>query len=153
MTHDFASQHASPAHSSQAYSGFLSILQSLCSLPFSILRAVVDFFAPPSALELSLRQRQTVHAQAPVAEFASTPACTNTQSPRTQLQIDSSQVNETALHTPNTMKKIATNDRPTVISAKKTLKTGLTMQHGRIIISGRMADVCAELERLAALEA
>ena len=51
------------------------------------------------------------------------------------------------------MQKIAANDRPTLTSAKKTLKTGLTMQHGRIIISGRMADVCAELERLAALEA
>jgi hypothetical protein len=166
MTNDFASQNPSfhtnhqvnhQGSTGHAYSGFLSILSSLCSLPYLALRAVVDFFAPPSAFELAQRQHRIERIQALAAEFASKPAGlstqTSTDSPATQLPIDSRLINETSLHTLNTMKKIATNDRPTLTSAKKTLKTGLTMQHGRIIISGRMADVCAELERLAALEA
>jgi hypothetical protein len=31
--------------------------------------------------------------------------------------------------------------------------SALSQQAGRMVISGRMADVCAELDRLAALEA
>lgn len=154
MTNDFANHPArQPMQSAHAYTGFLSILQSLCSLPFVALRAVVDFFAPPTAFELYQRQRSTARQQVLLQEDVPSAAPTTRLAPSANPSPVDSTTSTTSPHTGIIMQKIALNDRPTLTSAKKTLKTGLTMQHGRIIISGRMADVCAELERLAALEA
>jgi hypothetical protein len=154
MTNDFANHPTrQPMQSAHAYTGFLSILQSLCSLPFVALRAVVDFFAPPTAFELHQRQCSATRQQVLVPEHAPTAAPTTSLAPGANSSPVDSTTSTTTPHAERTKQKIAINDRPTVTLAKKTLKTGLTMQHGRIIISGRMADVCAELERLAALEA
>lgn len=151
-THDHGMQQAA-LHSNQAvggYSGFLSILIGLCSLPFLALRAVVDFFAPPSAAELLTRhQGANGHPAWPQSAITPTPLATTEQPLSPACEATPPHVTPTE----NTMKKIAVNDRPTVTMAKKTLRTGLSLQHGRVIISGRMADVCAELERLAAIEA
>ncbi len=172
--------------SSPAYSGFLGILISLCSLPFLALRTIVDFFAPPSAAEVLQRQRGTKHtsrptgtlnadgqteareafvasnasnaagkvsAHAPHSLHATQAAHKASFSQPTQALSPPSAASNAAFNPVNTMKKEAKNGHPTTTYAKKTIKTGLSLQHGRIIISGRMADVCAELERLAALEA
>lgn len=50
---------------------------------------------------------------------------------------------------------ITTNARvPTPLRVVRVIERGQTQGHvGRMVISGRMADVCAELDRLAACEA
>ena len=165
------------------YSGFLGMLVSLCSLPFLALRTIVDFFAPPSAAEVLQRQRGAKRnsspadtpnvygasdafaasnasdaagktaAHAPHTLHATKAAHKASFSQPTQALSPPSAAPNATFNPVNTMKKEAKNDHPTLTYAKKTIKTGLSLQHGRIIISGRMADVCAELERLAALEA
>jgi hypothetical protein len=42
---------------------------------------------------------------------------------------------------------------PRPLRVVRVLESASTRSAGRMVISGRMADVCAELERLAALEA
>ena len=81
-THKHGMQQAA-LHSNQAvggYSGFLSILIGLCSLPFLALRAVVDFFAPPSAAELLTRhQGANGHPAWPQSAVTPTPLATTEQ--------------------------------------------------------------------------